>query len=95
MSNDQRRPPLRVWLPKVVLTSLVFFVLVFVVYRTTVGLGERDLGRRSMWALVVAMGLLLLPAVDRIQRPTTTCGSIPTSTRERSRCAWDGCWGWS
>jgi predicted DNA-binding transcriptional regulator YafY len=68
MSNNQDRQPLRVWLPKVVLTFLVFLTLFFVVYQTTVGLGGRDLGQRSMWVLIVAMGLLiLLPVVDRIQ----------------------------
>jgi predicted DNA-binding transcriptional regulator YafY len=52
----------------VVLTFLVFVVLVFVVYETTVGMGDRDLGDRSRWALIVAMVLLvLLPVVDRIR----------------------------
>jgi predicted DNA-binding transcriptional regulator YafY len=68
MSNDQRKQPLRLWLPKVLLTFLVFAALFFVVYQTTGGMGERDLGQRSTWVLIVAMGLLiLLPVVDRIQ----------------------------
>jgi predicted DNA-binding transcriptional regulator YafY len=68
MSDDAKEQPPRVWLPKVVLTFLVFLALFFVVYQTTVGLGDRDLGQRSLWALLVAMGLLiLLPVVDRIQ----------------------------
>lgn len=68
MSNDRRNQPLRIWLTQAVLTFLVFLALMFVVYQTTVGMGERDLGQRSMWALIVAMALLiLLPVVDRIQ----------------------------
>ncbi|MGD1995679.1 MAG: hypothetical protein PVH62_02790, partial [Anaerolineae bacterium] len=66
--SDQRDQPLRVWLPKIALTFLVFLVLVFVVYETTVGLGERDLGTNSRWVLIVALALLvLLPVVDRIE----------------------------
>lgn len=68
MSNDRRNQPLRVWLTQAVLTFLVFLALMFVVYQTTVGMGDPDLGQRSMWALIVAMALLiLLPVVDRIQ----------------------------
>jgi hypothetical protein len=77
MSNNQGQEPLRVWLPKVVLTFLVFLALVFVVYQMTVGLGDRDLGQRSMWALIVAMGLLiLLPVVDRIQTISISPGGF-------------------
>jgi hypothetical protein len=65
---DQKGQTLHEWLPKVILTFLVFLTLVFVVYQTTIGMDERDLGERSMWALVVALVLLvLLPVVDRIQ----------------------------
>lgn len=71
MSNehlDQSGQPQHAWLLRVVLTYLVFLILVFVVYETTAGLGERDLGDRNTWALIVAMALLvLLPVVDRIQ----------------------------
>ena len=68
MSDKQRRQPIHVWLPKVVLTFLVLLVLSFVVYQTIVGMEGRDLGQRSMWALIVAMVLLvLLPVVERIQ----------------------------
>lgn len=83
MSNDQRQQPLRVWVPKVVLTFLVFLVLVFVVYRTTVGLGEGDLGQRSTWALVVAMVLLLLlPVVDRIETISISPTGFEATLRE-------------
>ena len=65
--NTQDRP-WHVWLPKVALTFLVFFALFFVVYMMTVGMGESDLKANRLWALLVAMVLLiLLPVVDRIQ----------------------------
>ena len=65
---DQEKQPLRTWLPKVLLTFLVFLILAFVVYKITAAPDDGDLGERSMWALIVAMGLLvLLPVVDRIQ----------------------------
>ncbi len=71
MSNESpngNKQPLHEWLPKVLLTFLVFLALIFVVYQTTAGMGDRDLGDRSMWVLLVAMVLLvLLPVVDRIQ----------------------------
>lgn len=71
MSNersDRKEQPPQEWLPKVVLTFLVFLTLFFVVYETTVGMGDHDLGDKSMWALIVALALLvLLPVVDRIQ----------------------------
>ncbi|MBE9507051.1 MAG: hypothetical protein IMY86_03295, partial [Chloroflexi bacterium] len=71
MSNEKPRArdrPQHEWLPKMVLTFLVFFVLVFVVYMTMAGMGEGDLETKRMWALLVAMVLLvLLPVVDRIQ----------------------------
>lgn len=66
--NPQGRDqPLRTWLPKVVLTFLVFLTLFFVVYQTTVGL-DRDLGPNNRWVLIVALVLLvLLPVVDRVE----------------------------
>ena len=65
--TQQKQPP-NGSLPRIALTFLVFLVLVFVVYQTTVGMGNRDLGTRNLWALLVAMVLLvLLPVVDRIQ----------------------------
>jgi hypothetical protein len=65
--DHQEKPP-HEWLPRVLLTFLVLLILAFVVYQTTVGMGERDLGEKSTWALVVAMVLLvLLPVVDRIR----------------------------
>ena len=77
MSNNQSRQPLRIWLPKVLLTFLVFLALVFVVYQMTVGVGERDLGQRSTWVLIVAMALLiLLPVVDRIQTISISPGGF-------------------
>jgi predicted DNA-binding transcriptional regulator YafY len=64
--NDKKQPVYS-WLPKVLLTFLVFGALFFVVYQVTVGMTD-DLGDKSMWALLVAMVLLvLLPVVDRIQ----------------------------
>jgi predicted DNA-binding transcriptional regulator YafY len=64
--NDQKQP-VHTWLPKVLLTFLVFGALFFVVYQVTGGMSG-DLGDKSMWALLVAMALLvLLPVVDRIQ----------------------------
>jgi predicted DNA-binding transcriptional regulator YafY len=69
MSDKTPNPkkPLHTWLPKVILTFLVFGALFFVIYQVTGGMSS-DLGDRSMWALLVAMGmLLLLPVVDRIQ----------------------------
>lgn len=66
--SDQTTKPLREWLPKMLLTFLVLLVLVFVVYRAMISTSENDIGTRSMWALIVAMVLLvLLPVVDRIQ----------------------------
>lgn len=66
--SDQEKQPLHEWLPKMLLTFLVFLILAFVVYQTMTNTSERDLGARSMWALIVAMVLLvLLPVVDRIQ----------------------------
>jgi hypothetical protein len=64
MSEERYKQPLRVWLPKVVLTFLIFLLLLFVVYQMTVGMGAGDLGQRSMWALIV---VTLLPVVDRVQ----------------------------
>ena len=65
---DQQEQSWHTWLPKVLLTFLVFLTLAFVVYKITAAPGDRDLGERSVWALIVAMGLLvLLPVVDRIQ----------------------------
>jgi predicted DNA-binding transcriptional regulator YafY len=69
MSDKSSNPkqPLHTWLPKVLLTFLVFGALFFVVYQVTGGMSG-DLGDKSMWALLVAMALLvLLPVVDRIQ----------------------------
>ena len=70
MSNESpngNRKPLREWLPKVLLTFLVFAALFFVVYQVTGGMSD-DLGSNSVWVLIVAMALLvLLPVVDRIQ----------------------------
>ncbi|MFL7794600.1 MAG: WYL domain-containing protein [Anaerolineae bacterium] len=64
--NDKKQP-VYTWLPKVILTFLVFGTLFFVVYQVTGGM-TADLGDKSMWALLVAMALLvLLPVVDRIQ----------------------------
>lgn len=66
-SPQRRDQPLRTWLPKVVLTFLVFLTLLFVVYQTTVGL-DRDLGPNNRWVLIVALVLLvLLPVVDRVE----------------------------
>ena len=65
--NPNSKKPLHTWLPKVILTFLVFGALFFVIYQVTGGMSS-DLGDRSMWALLVAMAmLLLLPVVDRIQ----------------------------
>jgi predicted DNA-binding transcriptional regulator YafY len=70
MSNESpngNKKPLREWLPKVLLTFLVFAALFFVVYQVTGGMSG-DLGNNSVWVLIVAMALLvLLPVVDRIQ----------------------------
>lgn len=69
MSNKNPNPkkPLHAWLPKVILTFLVFGALFFVVYQVTGGMSS-DLGDNSVWVLIVAMALLvLLPVVDRIQ----------------------------
>jgi len=56
------------WLPKTLLTFLVLLILAFVVYQATISTSESDIGARSMWALIVAMVLLvLLPVVDRVQ----------------------------
>jgi predicted DNA-binding transcriptional regulator YafY len=64
--NDQKQP-VHTWLPKVLLTFLVFGALFFVVYQVTGGM-KSDLGNNSVWVLIVAMALLvLLPVVDRIQ----------------------------
>jgi hypothetical protein len=83
MSNDKQRQSLRVWLPKVVLTFLVFLVLTFVVYQTTTGMGGRDLGNHNMWALIVAMALLvLLPVVDRVQSLSVTPGGFEATLTE-------------
>lgn len=83
MPNDKSGQPLRVWLPKTVLTFLVFLVLSFVVYQTTVGTGTRDIGAQSMWALIVAMLLLvLLPVVDRIQSINISLSSLEVRLRE-------------
>jgi predicted DNA-binding transcriptional regulator YafY len=83
MSNDKQRQPLRVWLPKVVLTFLVFLVLTFVVYQTTTGMGGRDLGNHNMWALIVAMALLvLLPVVDRVQSLSVTPSGFEATLTE-------------
>ena len=61
------KKPLHAWLPKVILTFLVFGALFFVVYQVTGGMSS-DLGNNSVWVLIVAMALLvLLPVVDRIQ----------------------------
>jgi predicted DNA-binding transcriptional regulator YafY len=61
------KQPLHTWLPKVLLTFLVFGALFFVVYQVTGGM-KSDLGGNSVWVLIVAMALLvLLPVVDRIQ----------------------------
>lgn len=66
--TDREKQPLREWLPKTLLTFLVLLVLAFVVYRVMISTSESDIGANSMWALIVAMGLLvLLPVVDRIQ----------------------------
>lgn len=65
--KNNKKQPVHTWLPKVLLTFLVFGALLFVVYQVTGGMTE-DLGDKSMWALLVAMVLLvLLPVVDRIQ----------------------------
>ena len=67
--SDKKSPkqPLHTWLPKVILTFLVFGALFFVVYQVTGGMSG-DLGNSSVWVLIVAMALLvLLPVVDRIQ----------------------------
>lgn len=69
MSDEKsdKKQPVYTWLPKVLLTFLVFGALFFVVYQVTGGMSA-DLGDKSMWALLVAMALLvLLPVVDRIQ----------------------------
>lgn len=81
--SNQGGRPLHVWLPRLVLTFMVFAVLVFVVYETTVGLGDRDLGKQSMWALIVAMVLLvLLPVVDRLTVLRVTPGSVEATLAE-------------
>jgi predicted DNA-binding transcriptional regulator YafY len=65
--NPNPKQPLHTWLPKVLLTFLVFAALFFVVYQVTGGM-SKDLGNNSVWVLIVAMALLvLLPVVDRIQ----------------------------
>jgi predicted DNA-binding transcriptional regulator YafY len=65
--SPNSKQPLHTWLPKVLLTFLVFGALFFVVYQVTGGM-KSDLGGNSVWVLIVAMALLvLLPVVDRIQ----------------------------
>jgi predicted DNA-binding transcriptional regulator YafY len=66
-NSPNSKQPLHTWLPKVLLTFLVFGALFFVVYQVTGGMSG-DLGSNNVWVLIVAMALLvLLPVVDRIQ----------------------------
>jgi len=69
MSNeksDRQTQPLHVWL-LTVLKFLVFLAFAFVLYKATLGLGERDLTSNRAWVIVAGMaGLLLLLAVDRL-----------------------------
>lgn len=83
MDEQQERQPWQAWLPRLVLTFLVFLVLAFVVYETTVGLGGQDLGGNRLWALIVALLLLLLlPVVDRIQELRVSPGSFEAKLSE-------------
>ncbi len=70
MSNeksDRQTQPLHAWLPTMTLKFLVFLAFAFVLYKATLGLGERDLTSNRAWVVVAGMaGLLLLLAVDRL-----------------------------
>jgi predicted DNA-binding transcriptional regulator YafY len=80
MSNersDQKEQPLHVWLPAVVLKFLVFLAFAFVLFETTVGLGEQDLTSSRAWVVVAGMmGLLLLLAVDRLTTLRVSPGGV-------------------
>jgi hypothetical protein len=77
ISQDQ---PLHVWLPKTLLTFLVFAALVFVIYGTMFGMGARQLSSGNTWALIVALVmLLLLPVADRVEEISLS----PTSLTAR------------
>jgi len=84
MSDKSPNPkqPLHTWLPKVLLTFLVFAALFFVVYQVTGGMSG-DLGNNSVWVLIVAMALLvLLPVVDRIQTLILSPGGFEATMTE-------------
>jgi len=75
--SDQRKQPLHVWLPGVVLKLLVFLAFAFVLFEATVGLGEQDLSTSRAWVIVAGMmALLLLLAVDRLIELRVTTGGL-------------------
>jgi len=86
----QREEPLREWLPMVVLKFLVFLAFAFVLFESTVGLGERNLGSGRAWVTIAGMmGLLLLLGVDRLVSLRFTASGVEATLAESKSQALD------
>ena len=80
---EKGKPSPHVWVPRVVLTFLVFLTLAFVAYEVTVGLGGQDLSSNRLWALIVTLTLLLLlPVVDRLLELRISPGGVEAKLSE-------------
>ncbi len=82
-TNQNEAEPLTVWLPAFVLKLLVFAAFAFVLFQTTLGLGDQDLSSNRVWVTIAALvGLLLLLAIDRLTGIRVTPGGLEATLTE-------------